>query len=143
MRIIIILLALLSHKVYAGGPGPCGPHCDEDASVYVFKQATPKFPGNYSSEQKYGTVRFRLEEINKSGRLQKNKKITLIDIEPKDVPKEIVMKMLRDTEYKISLRDGPFMACIETYELQMKFELPQKRENKLDITIKPEIKINQ
>ncbi len=133
MRKLIFFISLCSLNAFA-----CIP-CDKDASKVIFKVPKPKFPKGFYSEHERGFVKYKIG----NGNSKSEKVITIIELTPADIPKESVISMLSGVEYRSVVKKDHQSICIDSFDFETEFELPQKVEiiNTVEITI-PNIKIN-
>lgn len=134
MRLIIIILGLYVSDVFA-----CIP-CDEEATMYIINEAKPKFAKGYFGAQNIGHVRFKVEGYN----TRDKKKITIISLNPPDIPKKPVMDMLYRSKLRTTERKRHHTACIDSFEVEAEFPLPQKILDHLEVEFEPlKIEINK
>jgi hypothetical protein len=133
MRIVLFLFSLFSLNIFA-----CIP-CDKEASKMIYKVPKPSFPVGFYGKQERGYVKYKIGNGNAS----LAKKITIISLIPTNTPKESIMEMLNKIQYRSVTKKHHHSACIESFEFETEFKLPQRVmiDNKVDIS-KPVIKIN-
>jgi len=135
---LLLKLMTTTMVIFAANVGACIP-CDKDASMYVFKATPPKFPIKLFWKQEFGHVRFKVEESNGV-----ENKITILNIQPSNVPLHSIQEMLAKTQFRISVIDGHHSSCVKSFELQMDFPLPQENLAKFEVDISlPKIEISQ
>jgi len=133
MRLILFLISLWSLDVFA-----CVP-CDENATKIIYKTPKPKFPKSYHSQQERGYVKYRIGNGNRN----LEKQIEIIELYPLNVPRESILKMLSKVEYRGVIKKGHHSSCIESFEFETDFELPQKIKinHEVDLSV-PDIKVD-
>ncbi|WP_444997520.1 hypothetical protein [Aliikangiella sp. IMCC44359] len=134
MRLIVFLIILCSFDVFA-----CVP-CDKNATKMIFKVPAPNFPQSYHSERDRGYVKYKVGNGNRN----LEKQIEIIELSPPDAPRTSILKMLSKVEYRYVIKKGHYSGCIESYEFEIEFQLPQriKIDNEVKLPL-PKIKINQ
>ena len=130
-----VLLLILG--AYSANSLACIP-CDEDIDVYIAKAEKPIFPKHFYGDKAFGYVKFRIERsITKRIR-----EVSIIDLDPPNLPKESIITMLRNSEYGSTAGIGYGIHCVKEFELELEFPLPQNISKSFKLEL-PKIEIRQ
>ena len=126
LRIFLILSILISIPSYA-----CIP-CDKEAGVIVVALAKPNFPKSYRSTKAHGNVTFKAD-IGHHGKIEK---IEIVSLEPDNLPKDVINKMITSSRYRLTSHKKDQMACsVKSYELTFNFDVPEIIKFTIDIDV--------